>query len=140
MISCYRLTKGANKFEGDLEVLRKAIGFGDYGKFDGDLDFYTYETFRDCEFGSTQPIATVAPLTTTQQPETDAPEETTASPVEETTTVASTTVPSTTERSTTEEFIIGPIDVTTETPLTNLESRKRKRRAGKCTQPALVVF
>ena len=133
-----RLTKDANTFEGDLEVLRKAIGFGDYGKFEGDLGFHTYEVFRDCEFGATTPVViTDAPkaATTTDAVVTATDAVVTATTETMTTTDAPTTTTeeiATTETdlpTTTEEFIVGPIAGTTTSP-TNSESKKRKRRQG----------
>ena len=116
-----RLTKDANTFEGDLEVLRKAIGFGDYGKFEGDLGFHTYEVFRDCEFGATTPVViTDTPSETTEtMTTTDGPTTTTEDIV-----TTETDLPTTTE-----EFIVGPIAGTTSSPI-NSQSKKRKRRQG----------
>jgi len=135
----YRLTNESNVFAEDLEVLRKAIGFGEYGKFDGDLDFYTYETFRNCEFGSTLPIVTVAPpqttaqqqqVTTTQQPATKQNINTTMSPMTTRTIVLTTKSSTTVAMATTEEFIVGPVKVTTAVPDVAIDSQKRVRRAG----------
>lgn len=138
----FRLTDEASEQVDNLETLRKAIGFGKYGDYNGGMDMYLVKDFESCRFENhTGPTKTVFPITTvtmstvppTTEPAATATTTTTTKPVTTTDTVTTTVssatttnVQVTTEMSTTIEVVAStttdfPVLTTTHFVLTTTE-------------------
>ena len=52
-----RLGKKADKWSGDLETMRKALGYGNYSEFPGSLEYHEVMEFMSCAFLRIKPTS-----------------------------------------------------------------------------------
>ena len=72
---CFSLAKRADSWNADLETTRKALGYGNYSQYGGDLGYHEVSEFMSCTFILTKPTGmpstnAVLAATTTMRPTT----------------------------------------------------------------------
>lgn len=97
---CFSLAQKADAWSADLETMRKALGYGNYSEFGGDLGYHEVSEFTSCSFvvakPTKMPMTEETVVTTTERP-------TTEKTTEKATTKQATTEKATTQKATTTE-------------------------------------